>query len=313
LGHLFEELPTGYIDWTEGYYYGIGTGFGNTSASARRAATVVAMREVLVVAGNIRVDARTSVRELGESYVRRIQGTISDHLVVDEGWADSPEGRHYEVVLRVPMHGVSNLSGVIYGKVVKRYRKRSRPPVVAEADLDEAIVIDARGLGAVPAMFPRVLSASGRAVYDVTDVSREDAVEKGIVVYATSELPFEELANTTGEPSSDRISLPGRVRLLARSPSAGRFVLTADEESESKPRRRRFARKRVVVKAEDVKGDAPTDIVVADDDARKLTQTEGTNAVLAKGNVIVITDSSTAAIEGRLPTLDEALEMVAER
>jgi hypothetical protein len=45
------------------------------------------------------------------------------------------------------------------------------------------LVLDARGLGAKPALFPRILSEDGRLVYDLNSVNRSYTVQQGLVVY----------------------------------------------------------------------------------------------------------------------------------
>jgi len=313
LAHLFEEYPNGYVDWTDGYYYGIGVGKGESLAAARRAAMVVAMREVLVVAGNIRVDSRRNVRALGGTYEMRIKGTVSDSDVVDEGWVGPPGNHQYEVVLQVPMYGVRGLAGTVYGKVIKRYRKRTRPERPPAADLTEAIVIDARGLGVMPAVFPRILAASGRSVYDVTSVPEARARENGIVIYATSDIGFEKLQEASSGKPTRRPAAQPAVRLLSADAGRGGLLLANADDKAPPRRRRRFERKRVVIKAEDVRGQLRTDVVLGDDDAQRLREGKAEADLLANGNVIIITDSSTAAIEGRLPRLERALAMLRER
>jgi hypothetical protein len=56
----------------------------------------------------------------------------------------------------------------------------SSPPAIVATGL----VVDARGLGLKPALLPRILNEAGSEIYGTRKVSRQNAVEQGLVGYA---------------------------------------------------------------------------------------------------------------------------------
>jgi len=61
----------------------------------------------------------------------------------------------------------------------------SSPAAPASAPIiATGLVIDARGLGLKPALLPRILNEGGREIYSTKQVSRQNAVEQGLVGYA---------------------------------------------------------------------------------------------------------------------------------
>jgi hypothetical protein len=60
----------------------------------------------------------------------------------------------------------------------------SSPTAAPAPILATGLVVDARGLGLKPALLPRILNEGGSEVYSCRQVSRQNAVEQGLVGYA---------------------------------------------------------------------------------------------------------------------------------
>jgi hypothetical protein len=58
------------------------------------------------------------------------------------------------------------------------------PPPVPLPVIATGLVVDARGLGLKPALLPRILDEGGAEIYSTRQVSRQNAVEQGLVGYA---------------------------------------------------------------------------------------------------------------------------------
>ena len=56
-------------------------------------------------------------------------------------------------------------------------------PVGAEPDAYTGLIVDARGIGAKPAMVPVLVDENGKEVYGSAFVSREYAVQQGVCQY----------------------------------------------------------------------------------------------------------------------------------
>jgi hypothetical protein len=88
------------------------------------------------------------------------------------------------------------------------------------------LVVDARGLGARPAMSPKVLDESGQEVYGSAYVSREFAVQQGMAGYA-KDLPSSQTnPRVTNEPLTVKglkTEGPGQSDLVISNADAGKI------------------------------------------------------------------------------------------
>jgi hypothetical protein len=69
------------------------------------------------------------------------------------------------------------------------------PPIIATG-----LVIDARGLGLKPALLPRILNEGGSEIYGTKQVSRQNAVEQGLVGYAKDVAAAQRSMRVTDKP-----------------------------------------------------------------------------------------------------------------
>jgi len=82
----------------------------------------------------------------------------------------------------------------------KEEKIASSPPAVPAPILATGLVIDARGLGLKPALLPRILSEGGSEVYSTRQVSRQNAVEQGLVGYAKDVFAAQRNIRVTDKP-----------------------------------------------------------------------------------------------------------------
>jgi hypothetical protein len=74
------------------------------------------------------------------------------------------------------------------------------------------ILVDARGLGVVPALAPKILDPQGRSVYSSDMVMRDAALKRGLAAYTTSESAARSNARIASRPLVIRaITVAGKV------------------------------------------------------------------------------------------------------
>ena len=189
---------TGIINYEDGYVEAVGIGAVDTAkikgSNARpmclRAATVVAYRNLLEVTKGVQIDSQTTIRDfVTESDVinAAISGFVKGARAVNTDYLSDGT---CEVTLRMSLSG--KLTQTIVPKAIQEEQKRESsppPPVKTEpapagAPVYTGMVVDARGLGARPAMSPKIVDETGAEVYGSMVVDKTFAVSQGISGYA---------------------------------------------------------------------------------------------------------------------------------
>lgn len=219
-GYVQEMGTTGNVNWTQQVIRCTGVGGPNPNvpmaaqrAGALRAAKVEALRNLLETVKGVYLTSESTVEMmmLTSDVIRtRVEGTLRGFRVVDTRYMSTGD---VEVDVEVPMTGVvldallpQDFGGGAlmtggqvlcptcgqawpHGKAVPTGVTLIQSGDAASASAGGAggvytgIVIDARGLGVRPAMAPKVMDDRGEEVYGSRFVSREYAVEMGMVGY----------------------------------------------------------------------------------------------------------------------------------
>lgn len=207
-----EKAGQGSINWSSGYIEAIGIGAMpdkslnkiNVRPAALRDATVAAQRNLLEITKSVRIDSRTIVSDiaLSSDVVRtQIEGLMKAAQVVDQQYMSDGT---VEVKLRMPLYG--NLSQIIMPLYFEK-QKSVKPPVPVAAGtapplppapsgpapagtppsapvVPTGLVVDARGLGARAALWPRIYDEDGRELYAFAALETECIVSQGATGYA---------------------------------------------------------------------------------------------------------------------------------
>lgn len=186
-GNVIERVDMGEINWTTNTVRALGRGAPSPKAkspasarlTAKRAAKVDALRNLLEAVGGVRIDSETTVSNASVSsdvIKTRVKGVVKAAMVVEV--RELPDGSA-EVVLEAPISGI--LAETVYGGIPDLGASiPKRPDVTAE---NTGLVIDAKGIGARPAMSPKIVDEDGREVYGSRFVSKEAAVRQGMAGY----------------------------------------------------------------------------------------------------------------------------------
>lgn len=155
-----------------------------------RAAETVAKRDLLEIVQGVRIDSETLVKDYvveSDTIRATVSGLVKNAQRVGEPVYLS-DGT-CEVKVRMYMKGP--FMQTIIPKAITDDKKTDTPPPKVKTiptpkseDIFTGLVVDARGLGARPAMSPKIFDEEGREVYGTLVVSKEYAVQQGISGYA---------------------------------------------------------------------------------------------------------------------------------
>jgi hypothetical protein len=165
---------------------------GSQRAGALEAAKLTALRNLLQTVKGMAIDSETLVNNaMVESDVirTRVSGFVQGFTVVDTRYMSDMS---VEVEVEIPIAGISDVvlppGAALPGDSGNPNAGYGVPggqgvPSVP-AGVITGVVINAKGLGAVPAMAPKVLDEDGNEVYGSRLVNRDWAVQQGMVGYA---------------------------------------------------------------------------------------------------------------------------------
>jgi len=280
------EHMIGHIDWENKIVYAVGDGVppkdaispAQARARAKRAATDEAYAALLEAAQEVRVDAESTTRNfVNDNRVARnkVEGFVKNAEI--EKLKQFEDGS-FQIMMKMPMVGKGGLSTALYpvqrGNVVQvrtvyeiSQSTVAAQPTPASPEMPReapqtpgapppqsskpepsftGLIIDAKGLDAKPALFPRILTAGGQTVYDVAIPNPNAAVEEGLVEYRKSLEDAKKLARVGANP--------------------------------------------LVVKAKQIGGKYSADIVLSEEDSRKILEADGRAKFLGDAKVAVVID-----------------------
>ncbi len=323
------------VDWSARVVVATGTApqlgsGGQSRLKAQHAAETIAKRNALAACLGVKIGP-----------TGRIQGLKDGELILTGWLRDFEVGRFrseqrngrtwWTAEVRVPMHGASSLAAKFYDQQIRRHNRsvanRERLKWVAPAPLTETvgdvIIIDARGTGAEPAMYPLILAADGRVCCDMNTAGQTVAVQRGMVAYATTKLPFEKLSTFQPVPAPAPRAQPRARRGLAAGPawepmlvdgmSADQWLLAqATRPASTQPTTqptftpRRRPRRKAVKAIRSDKTDKSV-MVISTQDALDVTKSKDASSMVKSGRVLIVVDAAAGGMEGRLPTVEEIL------
>ncbi len=286
---LVEQMSSGSVNWTSGWVKATGIGVPPATAGsagkamAQRAAFSVAVRNLLEVVKGVRIDAATLV----ENYIvqndvikSQVTGFVKGAQI--EKTIESPDGS-VEVLVKAPLWGVNSLYDPFLDQLGVQDQKL--PPEPAE-DSYTGLVIDARGLGLKPACFPAVLDDKGETVYGPKTVDRAAAQKDGMVHYMSA------------PKGADLSSLFGE----------GAYIVRPVDTTPPAPPRE--GRKPLKIKGGDKAGALKANIIISNEDAKKIRDDSALSVALKRSRVTVVTDPLVGGMEGRLPGFEPLLAAV---
>lgn len=238
-----EQTDSGSVNWASGMITATGVGAPPANAvnaaqargMAKRAATVIARRNLLELIKGVQIDSSTSIDNFmvtSDVVVSRIRGFLQNSQIFDTAYMSDGS---VEVTVGLKLRG--GISDVVLPKADKFNLSAPTPnavpePVAAEPTAYTGLIVDARGLAARPAMSPRIVDEAGNEVYGTAMVGREYAIQQGMAGYAKD--PEKAAANlrVAGNPMTvAAVAVQGRSRSDLVIPTAQAEAIRAQAES----------------------------------------------------------------------------------
>ena len=182
---LVEKTNGGQIDWTHGVAFAVGTSRvagrgGQATAMARRAARLIAARNAALLSAGVRMGPGGRCQNIKS-------GRISADVVVkDFKETESrydPKSNTVTSKIALPLHGtqgVVTLRNVRFGRSDRRW---AWPEGTGGHEAVDVIVIDARGMGFLPCLAPRVILQNGKCLFEGGDVKADQLRDRPAVAY----------------------------------------------------------------------------------------------------------------------------------
>lgn len=188
-----ETFENGKIDWTTGVAEAIGIGappakpinMAQARAMAKRAAVIVARRNLLEIIKGVRIDSMTLVKDfvVQSDIIRsQVDGYLERSQVVDIAYMSDGS---VEATVAMSLRG--GFSDMMLPKSIKPIQPIKQPQVPPKKEPGEAftgLVVDSRGFQVKPAMSPKIVDEDGNEVYGSSYVSRDYAISQGMAGYA---------------------------------------------------------------------------------------------------------------------------------
>lgn len=324
----------GDIDWTNGYVQarGYGRAKGRSPQDrqmAERAATLVAVRNALALSMGLKIDDKGRLDGVRNSEVH-IRGKVKGYKVYLSEWHPDERPPRFKVKVRVPIWGLEGVSSVVYER---RHREAARGGshvvlVREQVDVSDCVlVIDARGMGIEPCLFPSIVDSTGRVIYDVSVMQvGADRCERPLR-YAETSMSSEELGawaemswdeTKVASLQEDALRPQGPIGLMLGWDGLGSdsmaSALVSTPPTASQPTTQSSARrKKRVIRAVKTPTSGDTKIVLTKADAEELAKSAEGASLLRSGRVIVVVDTVAAGTQGRGKSLEEGFFVATER
>ncbi|HOX14739.1 MAG TPA: hypothetical protein PLP18_01280 [Smithellaceae bacterium] len=249
-----EKIGQGSVNWSAGYIEAVGISAPpdrtiskiNARPMVLRAAKVDAHRNLLEITKGVQVDSRTVIKDFTvESDIvnTQVEGLIKGAQVVDQQYMSDGT---VEVRLRMPLYG--NLSLIMIPLSIERRKsvQPSEPAALAPSAPAPAgtapptsvvftgLVVDARGIGAHPAMSPHLYDENGKEVYGSANVDRECVVQQGMSGYArdlTAAQSNQRVTANSLTAKALKTSGPGKADLIISNADAAQIRASTENAS----------------------------------------------------------------------------------
>ena len=195
----YQHTPNvGGVNWSDQIVRATGYGAPNPNmppgaqrAGAIEAAKVVALRNLLQIVKGMYLDSKTTVENamvMSDRIETQVSGIIRNFRVVDTRYMSTGD---IEVDEEVPLSSFYEILSEIPGGLPPAGQQPpgynspgwQGQPAAPQNVVYSGLVIDATGLSARPALGPKVLDEMGNEVYGTGFVSRDYAVQVGVVGY----------------------------------------------------------------------------------------------------------------------------------
>jgi len=182
------------IDWINKTISIEGAGYGKNKLMSKRAAKTDARRNLIEALKEIRVDSKTTMRDLEieeDLVVTQASGYIKQAWFDDNSVEYERDGEKWMCSISITMPLLGEYSEVVLPKEnSKRLSSEASTPVHKPAasppppkEPYTGLIIDLRGNKVIPSMMPKIVTEDGALLYGISSVSRQYATNMGVVGY----------------------------------------------------------------------------------------------------------------------------------
>lgn len=181
----------GYVDWTYGDCYVEGMGLANgiggqQTLMAKKAAEVTAHRHAIQLLQEVSIaDQQPLGAERAESWYSNILSSVEVLQDQSQKILERQQTIHFRAI-RFPLFGVAGLTHHLYPQYQQSVQGEN-PRDLGNQESYSYVVIDARGKGIRPCLFPKIWSESGSLVWNFSEVPNSILRERGSVLYVSEQ------------------------------------------------------------------------------------------------------------------------------
>jgi hypothetical protein len=192
---VVQKLAHGEINWSKKTVTATGSGVAGMKITkdsdvpvarlmAERAAKIDALRNILETVQGIQVTGTRSAQDVMSNgdVKTRVEGMMRDFKIVDTRYYNDGS---VDVIVQMPID--ESLTNALVEKPRSGGGKPARSLNTSGPESFTGLVVNARGLGLVPSMAPRIVDEAGKDVYSVEVVSAKGMVQGGIASFEKSE------------------------------------------------------------------------------------------------------------------------------
>jgi hypothetical protein len=189
---VFQQVPNaGTVNWQDQLITSTGIGAPNPKmplaaqrAGALEAAKLMALRNLLQTVKGMSLTSETTVENAmvqSDVIQTRVEGIVRNFRVINQRYMSDGS---VEVDVEIPLSGIL-LDALLPAMGTPMAPGQGYPgyQAIPANVVYTGLIIDARGIGVRPAMAPKILDEQGNEVYGTGYVSREFAVQQGVVGY----------------------------------------------------------------------------------------------------------------------------------
>ncbi|MBL0732533.1 MAG: hypothetical protein JJW03_06755 [Desulfosarcina sp.] len=242
---IIENTETGTINWSKSFLKAIGTGsppeqiYGKENARllALKSARQDALRNLLEVTKDVRIDSNTSVKKIaGEHDVieSKVQEMVRDAQVINKKYMSDGT---VEVAMLMSLHGgfaqlvlPADIKQISTVKIVASNHDASvfssTEDAAAKFDIYTGLIVDAGGINAKPAMAVAIFDENDKEIYGSAFASREFAVQKCMSGYVKNMESARKDPRIAGNPLTVkglRTKGPGRSNIIISNADASKI------------------------------------------------------------------------------------------
>jgi hypothetical protein len=184
---VIQKIGHGEINWSAKTVTATGSGAANLKdgpvavarLNAERAAKLDALRNILETLQGVQVDGSRNLGDMMSNGTIRakVQGKAKRFKIVDQRYYSDGS---VDVVVQMPLD--EELTTAVNSRSKKRSKLNTSGP-----ETITGLIVNARGLGLVPSIVPRIVDEKGKEVYGGSVVSNDGMKQGGIATYVQNE------------------------------------------------------------------------------------------------------------------------------